>query len=234
MRSAILATLLFVAAPAFAQHTTLGYDAFVGGAKVGAAEVKIETDETRYLISGKAWTVGILNFVTQWQSMFSSTGRLADKGPITDGYRFVERARDKVKELLLSNGQLTYVKNGRVKSPEAPTSLDMLSALFVSHDCSAASEIHNGKDQFSLKLTDHRSIASSNDGATERCTFQVSNKDNERIDATIWLGQIDGLTVPVRLDLAGALEGTLKLQSTSTTGNAADAATHLSGPTIQI
>jgi hypothetical protein len=234
MRSALVTALFIAAAPAFAQQTTLGYDAFVGGAKVGAAEVKIEKDDARYEISGKAWTVGVLSFVTQWQSMFSSTGRLADNGPVTDGYRFVERARDKVKELMLSGGQLTYVKNGHVKSPQAPTSLDMLSALFVSHDCSSAgSEVHNGKDPFSLKLMDRQSIASSADGATERCTFQLNTKDNERIDATIWLGRIDGLTVPVRLDLAGALEGTLKLHSTSI-GDAADTTIHMTGATIQI
>ena len=47
----------------------------------------------------------MLSFVTQWQSMFSSTGRLIDSGPVNDGYRFIERARDKVKELLLSEGR---------------------------------------------------------------------------------------------------------------------------------
>ncbi len=59
-----------------------------------------------------------------------------------------------------------------------------------------------------------QALSSSKTGATERCTFEVSNKDNERIDATIWLGQVDGLTVPMRLDLAGAIEGTLKLNTT--------------------
>ena len=236
MRFALVATLMFVTAPVWARQTTLGYDAFVGGAKVGAAEVKIEKDDARYEISGKAWTVGVLSFVTQWQSMFSSTGRLADYGPVNDGYRFVERARDKVKELMLSGGQLTYVKNGLVKSPPPPTSLDMLSVLFVSRDCaSAGSEMHNGKDRFSLKLTGQQTISSSDDGATERCTFEINGKkDNEHIDATVWLGQIDGLTVPVRLDLAGALEGTLKLHSTSLVGDSSDRTTHLRGPTIQI
>lgn len=234
MRSAIVATLIVAAAPAWAQQTTLGYDAFVAGAKVGGAEIKIETDDARYEISGKAWTVGVLNFVTQWQSMFSSTGRLVDSTPVNDGYRFIERARDKVKELLLSDGQLTYVKNGQVRSPRAPTSLDLLSALFVSHDCaSAGSTVHNGKDQFSLKLMNQEAVSSDDNGATERCTFEVNNKDNERIDATIWLGQVGGLTVPIRLDLAGAMEGTLKLNTTS----AVDAPAHPDrphGPTIQI
>jgi hypothetical protein len=43
----------------------------------------------------------------------------------------------------------------------------------------------------------------------------LRDEDQERIDATVWLGQIAGLTVPVRVDLSGALEGTWKLNSTS-------------------
>lgn len=237
MRSVTVATLLLLAAaPVCAQQTTLGYDAFVAGAKVGAAEVKIETDDARYEISGKAWTVGVLSFVTQWQTMFSSTGRLNDSGPVNDGYRYIERARDKVKELMLSDGHLTYVKNGQVRSPRAPTSIDLLSALFVSRDCaSAGSAVHNGKDQFSLKLTNQEAVSSSKTGATERCTFEVNNQDNERIDATVWLGQVHGLTVPIRLDLAGAMEGTLKL-NTSSTGDAPEQsdANGAHRPTIQI
>lgn|GEM_PF-2072039 len=215
-RSAIFATLLLSAAPIWADETTLGYDAFVAGAKVGGAEVKIERDDARYAISGTAWTIGVLNFVTQWQSMFTASGRFDDQSPVNDGYRFIERTRDKVKELFFQNGTLTYVKNGHVRSPQTPTSLDLLSTLFVSRDCaSAGAEVHNGKDPFTLKLTGRESLPEARDGATERCSFELNNEDNERIDATVWLGQIDGLTVPVRLDVTGALEGTLKLHSTS-------------------
>ena len=216
-RSAIVVALLLVAAPVWAQETTLGYDAFIGAAKVGGAEVKIETDAARYSISGQAWTVGVANFMTHWQSIFSSTGRLEDSGPINDGFRFVERARNKVKELLFSDGQLTYIKNGELRpAPAVPNSLDLLSALFVARDCAAAgSEIHNGKDRYSLKLLARQSLPVSDSGATERCTFELRDEDQERIDATVWLGQIAGLIVPVRLDLRGALEGTWKLQSTS-------------------
>jgi len=216
IRFVIVATLLLSAAPVWAQETTLGYDAFVAGTKVGGAEVKIEKDDSRYAISGKAWTIGVLSFVTQWQSMFSATGRFTGQSPINEGYRFIERARDKVKELLLQNGTLTYVKNGHVRSPQTPTSLDLLSALFVSRDCaSAGDEVHNGKDPYTLKLTGRESLSAASGGATERCSFELSNEDNERIDATVWLGQINGLTVPVRLDVTGALEGTLKLHSTT-------------------
>ena len=78
MRSVVVAALLLLAVPAWAQEATLGYDAFVGDAKVGGAEVRIETDAARYSITGEAWTVGVAHLMTQWQSIFSSTGRLAD------------------------------------------------------------------------------------------------------------------------------------------------------------
>jgi len=234
MRRPFVAALLFAAAPVWAQQTTLGYDAFVGGAKVGAAEIKIDKDDARYQINGKAWTVGVVNFVTQWQSVFSSTGRLADSGPVNEAYRFVERARDKIKEVMFTDGQLTYVKNGRVRSPHPLMSLDLLSALFVSRDCaSAGSEVHNGKDPFSLKLTRQEALPSPTNGATERCTFEVSGKDNERFNATVWLGQVDGMTVPFRLDLAGALEGTVKLQAPASESST-ESPIPQRAPTIQI
>lgn len=215
MRRAAAIALLLVAGPLSAHETTLGYDAYVGGSKVGGAEVTIEKGVANYAISGNAWTIGALNFLTRWQSIFSAAGRIDDAGPITDTYRWVERARDKVKELFLAEGHLTYVKNGRTKTPQAPSSVDMLSALFVTPGCAAAGpEVHNGKDLYAVKLK-HREIlaATAQGGATERCVFEVSDSDNERINATIWLGTVDGLTVPLRLDLAGAVEGTLKLRS---------------------
>lgn len=224
MRRTVAIALLLVAGPLSAREdagllsargTTLGYDAYIGGSKVGGAEVTIEKGTANYAISGSAWTIGMLNFVTRWQSIFSAAGRIGDTGPVTDTYSLVERARDKVKELFLSDGHLTYVKNGHTRTPQAPTSVDLLSALFVTPGCAAAgSEVHNGKDLYAVRLTQRETLtATVQGGATERCVFEVSDSDNERIDATIWLGNVDGLTVPLRLDLAGAVEGTLRLRS---------------------
>lgn len=215
MRCALIVALLLAAGPLSARETTLGYDAFVGGAKVGGAEVTIEKDTASYAISGTAWTIGLLNFITQWQSIFSAAGRIEDTGPVADSYSLIEHARDKVKELFLADGHLTYVKNGRTRTPQAPSSLDLLSALFVNQGCAAAGpQVHNGKDLFAVKLTHQETLAAArHNGATERCDFEISDSDNERIDATIWLGQVNGLTVPLRLDLAGAVEGTFKLRT---------------------
>jgi Protein of unknown function (DUF3108) len=203
------AALLLAAGPLSAAEATLGYDAYVKGSKVGEAEIRVERDRASYAVSGNAWTIGALNFFTRWQSMFRATGRLDESRPVTDQYSLIERARNKVKEMFLSDGHLTYVKNGETRSPEAPTSVDWLSALFVNPDCAAAgSEVHNGKDRFAVKLL---TIAS--EGAVERCEFELRDDDDERINATVLLGEVNGLTVPLELELIGALEGTLKLRS---------------------
>jgi hypothetical protein len=204
-----IAALLLAAGPLSAQEATLGYDAYLKGSKVGEAEVRIERDRGSYAISGNAWSIGVLNFLTRWQTIFSAAGRLDESGPVTDRYSLIERARNKVKEFLLADGHLTYVKNGETRNKEAPTSVDWLSALFLNPDCaSAGSEVHNGKDRFELKL-----LQASTEGPVERCVFELRDDDDEWINATVLLGEVDGLTVPLRLDLIGALEGTFKLRS---------------------
>ena len=209
------------------------------GAKVGGAEVKIETDDARYEISGKAWTVGVLNFVTQWQSMFSSTGRLADSGPVNDGYRFIE-TRPRQGQGTAAQRRSPDVRQERPGpvAAQAPTSIDLLSALFV------VARLRVGGFGRAQR---QRPVLAEADSITKRCRrrrtappsaarSKCNNKDNERIDATIWLGQVDGLTVPIRLDLAGAMEGTLKL-NTSSSGDSSElpgAQTAAHRPTIQI
>src|SRR5262245_30294592 len=159
MRRAIAVALLLVAGPLSAQETTLGYDAYVGGAKVVGAEVTIEKGAANYAISGSAWTIGMLNFDTRSESRFSAAELIDDNGPVTHTRTCIERACDKVKELFLADGHLTYVKNGRTRTPQAPSSIDLLSALFVTPGCAAAgSEVHNGKDLYAVKLTKQETL----------------------------------------------------------------------------
>ncbi len=199
--------------PLAAHATTLDYDAYLSGTRVGGAEVTIERADNTYVIQGKAWAEGLFKWVTQWRSLFSANGRLENGAPVAEGYSLTERARDKVKELSLQDGNLTYVKNGKPRTPVAPTSkLDLLSALFLPNGCDTSADIHNGKDQFFLTLT-RAETATAVPGASLRCEFDVRDQDQQRIKAVVWLGERDGFTVPVQLDLAGALEGTLKLRA---------------------
>ncbi|NJN52691.1 MAG: DUF3108 domain-containing protein [Gammaproteobacteria bacterium] len=185
----------------------------MAGTKVGGAEITIERDADVYQISGKAWAEGLFKWLTEWRSLFTATGRVENGSPVAEGYSLTERARNKVKELSLQDGNLTYVKNGKSRTPSAPTTkMDLLSALFLPNGCNTSGDIHNGKDQFSLTLT-RADTATSVPGASLRCEFDVRDEDQQRITAVVWLGEVEGLTVPVQLDLAGALEGTLKLRA---------------------
>jgi hypothetical protein len=208
-RLLVTAALLLAAGPLAAQEATLGYDAYVKGSKVGEAEIRVERDHGSYAVSGNAWSTGVLGLLSRWRTMFSATGSLDDSRPVTSSYSLIEHARNKVKEFFLADGQATYIKDGETRTPKAPTSVDWLSALFVNPDCAAAgSEVHNGKDRFAVKL-----LRIVSEGAVERCEFELRDDDDERISATVLLGEVDGLTVPLKLELIGALEGTLKLRS---------------------
>ena len=57
--SVILATLLLSPISAHAT-TTLDYDAYLAGAKVGGAAVTIERSADSYTIQGSAWSTGFL------------------------------------------------------------------------------------------------------------------------------------------------------------------------------
>ena len=110
--------------------------------------------------------------------------------------------------LFLREGEARYVKNGEERVPHVdPSHPDLLSALFMPNGCSAHTSVHNGKDYFQLTLT-----AAEQEANGMRCTYDVVNEHDELTHATIWLGQIDGLLVPTRMDLEGALEGSLRLK----------------------
>jgi hypothetical protein len=210
LRLAALLAVLLLPLPAIAAK--LDYDAYVGSARVGAAEVVVEREADAYLIRGSAWAEGLFRWLTEWRSHFEAVGRVVEGTPIAEGYSLTERAKNKVKEISLTEGVLTYVKNGKPRFKAAPPSrLDLLSALFLPNGCDTSNGIHTGKDEYFLRLKSARAVADSS-GALLRCEFEVRDEDDQRIDAIVWLGVIQGLTVPVRLELKGALEGTLKLR----------------------
>ena len=189
--------------------TTLDYDAYLAGAKVGGAAVTIERTADSYTIQGKAWSTGFLRMLTKWRSYFNASGNLDQGQPVAEEYGFIEKTRDRIKEIFLRDGEVRYTKNGRERLPQVdPVHTDLLTALFMPNGCATQSAVHNGKDYFRLTLTTEQSDA---DGM--RCEYNVLNEDDELTHATIWLGTVDGLLVPTRMDLKGAMQGTLLLKS---------------------
>lgn len=205
--SVALAMLLLSPIPAHA-ITTLDYDAYLAGAKVGGAAVTIERNADSYTIEGKAWSTGFLRLVTKWRSYFSASGNLDHDRPVAEEYGFIEKTRNKIKEIFMRDGEVRYTRNGRARlTRAAPTHTDLLSALFMPNGCATQSSVHNGKDFFQLTLTDEHS-----DANVIRCEYRVIDENDEITHAIVWLGEVEGLLVPTRMDLKGAMEGSLRLK----------------------
>lgn len=197
-----------------ASATTFDYDAFVGEAKIGEAQITVERHDDRYEITGEARAVGVMDFLTQWHSLFSAAGTVDGGQPVVQEFSLIERARNKIKEIFMADGKVTYTKNGQLRAPRDPgTGLDLLSALFVSQDC-GINAVHNGKDSYRLHLRKRTELPAeliADRKATVQCSFDVTDEDDEEIRAEVWLGPIGELFVPLRLDIQGALQGSVRV-----------------------
>lgn len=202
--------------PVGAGATTFGYDAYRGKTKVGTAEVTINTNDAGYEIRGEARTVGMFDFLTKWRGWFKTTGRLVAGKPVAEEYAVTQKDRKKKKEIYFEDGRINYRKDGKyARSIDPLASLDLLSALFLAPGCGAAGdEIHTGKDRLSITLKEEV-----HQGTRLQCEFDVVDEDQQEFTASVVLDEINGIRVPVRLDVWGTFEGTLRLRN-------APAATH--------
>jgi hypothetical protein len=209
-----LGVLVGTAAPVWA--TTLDYDAYVGEAKIGEARITVERRADRYEITGRARAVGFMEFLTQWDSRFSAAGSVDEGQPVVEKFSLIERARNKIKEIFMANGTVTYKKNGEPRAPRKPgAGLDLLTALFVGQDC-GIDAVHNGKDSYRLHLRQRTELPNSmiaDRKATVRCSFDVTDEDDEEIRAEVWLGPMGDFSVPLRVDIQGALQGSVRVAS---------------------
>jgi hypothetical protein len=182
----------------------------MGETKVGVAEVTINTNAAGYEIRGQARTVGMFDFLTKWRGWFKTAGRLVAGNPVADQYAVTQKNRKKKKEIYLEDGRVDYHKNGKyTRSMNALASLDLLSALFLAPGCGAAGdEIHTGKDRLSITLTKEV-----RNGTQLQCEFDVVDEDQQEFTASVVLDEVEGLRVPVRLDVNGSFDGTLRLRT---------------------
>ena len=210
----VLLALLPITVGATTTSTRLNYDAFVGQMKVAQAEFEIHRVGEQFEIQGEARSVGMVNFLTKWRSLFAAAGRFVLGRPVADQYEVVQHKRDKEKRVALHDGVVNVERNGEDRGPRSR--LDgtyLLSALFLSQDCeSPGRTIHDGKDPFQLRLISTQSFEQPTaEGVVLQCEFEVLDEDNETARAVIKLIDREGLRIPLMMELTGAVEGKLQL-----------------------
>ena len=216
MRSLLAILLLCTVSVRALAEQTFDYVAYVSGARVGEARVTVSEAQGHYLIRGRAWSVGLLEMLAGFRSWFFARGRIVDGQPFVDVYQMSQRDRSRTRELRVEGGRVTEVKDGRAKPErDAPRGLDMLSALFLPGGCAATTGFHTGRHAYVLELlsavpTNVRGDAVYS-GDALRCDYFVTDDEDDRSRATVWLAEVGGLTVPVRAEFTGGMNAGLYL-----------------------
>jgi len=203
----IIAGVLVLSGPG-ANAMLLDYAAYLGDTKVGEAQVSIDVAETGYRIKGKAQSTGLMGLFSKWKSLFTTSGFFSFGKPVASSYQVTEEAGGKNKHIEYAGDKVVVTKNGKRRNPmPLPAGTDFWSLLFLSEDCGEERLVHDGKDLWQVKPRVSEKLPQGG----QYCEFEVVDEDAERSFASVWLQQIGGLTVPVQVELNGAMRGTFKL-----------------------
>lgn len=214
-RATSLAVLLMMSTASSA--ATFDYAVYLAGAKAGEARISVASLGSSYSIAGVLRSVGVLDVFTAWRGRFQAEGEFTDGSPTLTRYQFQERDRTNVRTVSIENGVLRQVKNGRLRAPQvAPEGVDLFSTFVLPGGCLPRTALHLAKQSYSLDLESTssgvlaRSARSTFSGDALQCRYQV-DKDGSTLRATLWIAQVDGLSIPVRIEFDGSIQGGLYL-----------------------
>lgn len=190
------------AAPAVA----LRYRAYLAGAPVGRATVRVWLGSDGYRVEGEAASEGWMDGVTRWRNRFRAEGDLVDATHQPAHFGYVETDRDKKRQVSVRDRILRVVKNGKIRPPQpAPPGADVLSALFVQPSCLPEQQVHTGRHVYRLtRLGDEDGV----------CRYRVVDDDDEFFEVAVNLIRRAGLMVPGRITFRGWVSGSIELADT--------------------
>jgi hypothetical protein len=188
-----------------AHSATLIYEAFLSGAPVGTAHLRITRTESSYRIAGTAAADGMAHLFSDWQSDFHAVGRFAGGLPVLLSYAYDERERRKRRVLELHDGVVRQVKNGQVRAAfPVLGGTDVLTAFFVDPGCWHERLVHTGRYSYRI----HGRPSKTPGG----CEFEVSDEDGGRTRVHVRFGTHADLRVPVLVSTRGLLRGSIRLR----------------------
>lgn len=183
---------------------SLHYRAYLAGAPVGWATVRLALAAEGYRIEGEAASEGWMNGVTRWRNRFRAEGSLTEAAPLPVDFSYVETDRGKEHRVSVRDRILQVVKNGKRRDPRpAPDGADVLSALFVQPSCLPERRVHTGRHLYRLTR-----LVTGDDGV---CRYRVIDDDDETFEVAVDLIRHAGLTVPGRITFHGWVSGSIEL-----------------------
>jgi hypothetical protein len=182
---------------------TLRYQAFVAGAPVGEATVKVAVAEGHYRVEGDARSNGWLKGFSKWRNRFAAHGRLDGLTREPAEFSYIERDRDKQRQVLVRDGMLQVTKSGKARTPRAsPAGPDLVSVLFVQPHCQGDQRLHTGRHVYQL------SRLRRDPGG---CRYAVVDEDGDGFEIELVFGRRGDLVVPTRVTVYAWLTGWVEL-----------------------
>ena len=208
-------------APVLALAQELHYDAQVAWLNAGTVDLSFDRDADRYELSGMVATSGTMNRFFRWQGRFAATGRFVAGYPTTEAYLLLEDDGETREALLTFKDTTTIHATDRdSKEIDRPPGSDLMSVTFLAPHClEDGTVVHDGEDTYRVEL-----IANSTQelrgpvpwfsGPTTRCDYRFREVGRRARRVSLWVGEVGGLQVPVRIRVRVPLfpDGVLRLR----------------------
>lgn len=189
---------------------SLIYDGRVGPIKVGILEAHLVIKDQSYELDGQIAGAGPIARLLDWKGEFAAKGVFKGGNPITTAYLLMERdekgEKEERKTIIIYDSTVVISETGKPRvEREKPTGIDMMSAIFANSECRDEMLVHDGEDPFVIKLWKQKpdqKLRQGKDyfsGSAEMCRYKFIYDEDEVRKVDIWLAEIHGRKVPVRL-----------------------------------
>lgn len=188
----------------------LKYDGRVGPVRVGKLEALLTVQNDTYELDGSIVGTGPLKRLLKWQGEFTAKGVFQEERPITTSYQLTESEKRgdeteiKIIRILESTAFVSETGKPDIEIP-APEGIDMMSFMLVNASCAEDMVVHDGEDPFQIKLKhpgEDRKLRQGRkyySGEAEMCRYEFIYDEDEIRKVDIWLAEVDGRKVPVRI-----------------------------------
>ena len=205
---AVIVMLLFSAvahSESITSEQTYRYEARMAVLNAGKLTLDFRRRPESYEFLGGFETSRAMNKYYTWNGLFASKGAWQDGKPQTEAYLTLSKSSDDGYKVTVYGPRETR-RMRKASDPfetiPSPQGVDLIVALFLSPDCFDGLKVHDGEDDYEIRLLKRRTVSVS---ATQRyysgpgiqCDYQVRDNEGRKRRIQIILAEINGNTVAV-------------------------------------
>ena len=190
---------------AIAPDITYRYEARMAMINAGILSLELGRQQGIYEVLGQFSTSRAMNKYYRWNGLFAARGDWQNGRPQTEAYLTrSEGSDDSYKVVIYSPKETRRLRKASeaFETRDKPQGVDIISALFISPDCFQGPRVHDGEDDYDIKLLKRRTKtvnATSRyySGPGIQCDYQVRDNKGRKRRIQIVLANINGSTVAV-------------------------------------